>query len=221
MSAARKSPAKPVPLEEQDRDALIALVRELRETVARQDALIARQAEALGASSTSAKPDRAKTNRPVLSPEGTTRIQPGPSAPGSPTTAMATKTGPFAIVFDGGSLGNPGQGYGSFHITAPTGVLAHEQLDFGDRVTNNQAEYRTLIAALERLAADLGGDLSETAVIVNGDSALVVNQVNGDWKVKHPDLAPLHRRAVELLGRFGKSDVRWHRRANSVKVLGH
>jgi len=134
---------------------------------------------------------------------------------------MSSKTGPFAIVFDGGSLGNPGKGYGSFQISAPTGVLAHEKLNFGDRVTNNQAEYRTLIAALERLAADLGGDVAQTAVVVNGDSALVVNQVNGDWKVKHPDLAPLHRRAVELLGAFGKTDVRWHRRSNSVKVLGH
>jgi probable phosphoglycerate mutase len=130
-------------------------------------------------------------------------------------------TAEYAIVFDGGALGNPGKGYGSFQILGADGVVAHERLEYGDRVTNNQAEYRTLIAALERLQALVPGAVSGVAVRVRGDSSLVVNQVNGRWKVKHPDLQPLHRRAVELLRGFGRADVQWHRRDASVRVLGH
>ncbi|CAA9549361.1 MAG: hypothetical protein AVDCRST_MAG49-1636 [uncultured Thermomicrobiales bacterium] len=129
--------------------------------------------------------------------------------------------GTFEIVFDGGALGNPGKGYGSYRIAGPDGVVAHDRLDYGDGITNNQAEYRTLIAALERLAQHVGPDAPATTVAVRGDSNLVVNQVLGRWKVKHPDLQPLHRRAVGLLRAFGRSDVQWHRRDASVRVLGH
>ena len=127
----------------------------------------------------------------------------------------------YRIVFDGGALGNPGKGYGSYQITGPDGVLAHDKLDYPGLVTNNQAEYRTLIAALETLQRHLGTAAPATAVAVNGDSQLVVNQVNGTWKVRHPDLQPLHARAVALLRDFGRAEVVWHRRAASVRVLGH
>ncbi len=128
----------------------------------------------------------------------------------------------YSIVFDGGSLGNPGHGYGSYQIVGPEGVLAHDQLHYdGDRVTNNQAEYLTLIRALERLRRHLGNSIGSTTVVVRGDSSLVINQVCGRWKVKHPDLQPLHRQAVDLLKGFASTDVAWHRRDKSVKVLGH
>jgi len=130
-------------------------------------------------------------------------------------------TGAYRIIFDGGALGNPGKGYGSYQITGPEGVLAHDKLDYPGLVTNNQAEYRTLIGALERLQAHLGTTATSVAVTVNGDSQLVVNQVNGAWKVRHPDLQPLHARAVVLLRGFSRASVVWHRRAASVKVLGH
>jgi len=127
----------------------------------------------------------------------------------------------YEIVFDGGALGNPGKGYGSFQIVGPGGRTVRERLEYGDRVTNNQAEYRTLIAALERVAELAGSGTAAARVRVLGDSSLVVNQVNGAWKVRHPDLRPLHGRAVELLRGFGAVDVRWHRRDASVRVLGH
>ncbi len=50
------------------------------------------------------------------------------------------------LVFDGGSLGNPGKGYGSFHLADRDGYETIERLEFGNNVTNNQAEYRTMIA---------------------------------------------------------------------------
>ena len=140
----------------------------------------------------------------------------------SAVTGNGNSNGTFSIVFDGGSLGNPGHGYGSYQIEGPEGVLAHDKLDYeGDRVTNNQAEYLTLIRALERLRTYLGTNIASARVVVRGDSSLVVNQVCGRWKVKHPDLQPLHRRAVELLRGFATVDVGWHRRDKSVKVLGH
>ncbi len=128
------------------------------------------------------------------------------------------------LVFDGGSLGNPGKGYGSFLLTGDNGFELLQRLDFGDKVTNNQAEYRTFIAGIEAALSHAESTQSSPmsqSIVVKTDSKLVVEQVNGRWKVKHPDLQPLCRRARDLLARFGTSDLSWHPRAESVKLLGH
>jgi len=128
------------------------------------------------------------------------------------------------LVFDGGSLGNPGKGYGSFHLAGSDGFEILERLEFGDNVTNNQAEYRTFIAGIEAAishAESNGTTARSQSISVRTDSKLVVEQVNGRWKVKHPDLQPLCKQARELLARFGSSDLSWHPRAESVKLLGH
>lgn len=130
----------------------------------------------------------------------------------------------YTIVFDGGSKGNPGLGYGSYEVATRTGGRKQKRLEFGDRITNNEAEYLTLIAALEDVAATIerhGRQPSEFGVLVRGDSQLVVQQVLGRWKVRHPNMIPLHARARALLASFGRSDVAWHARANSVRTLGH
>jgi ribonuclease HI len=130
----------------------------------------------------------------------------------------------FHVVFDGGSLGNPGHGYGSYVIQGPGGYRASEKLDFdarGDRVTNNEAEYLTLIAALERLTQDLGEEIGRARVSVRGDSQLVISQLLGAWKVRKEELKPLHYLASVLLNRFGRFDLTWQPRAETVKVLGH
>lgn len=130
----------------------------------------------------------------------------------------------FEIVFDGGSLGNPGHGYGSFAILEGGQDLLLEKVDYahmGNQVTNNQAEYMTLIHALEKLAHLREGKLAETRVIVRGDSLLVLNQVGGKWKVKNEGLRPLHKRAADLVKLFGSHELLWHARSNSVRVLGH
>jgi len=130
----------------------------------------------------------------------------------------------YTVVFDGGSLGNPGRGYGSFKIFGSSGELAHEALSFDDRgirVTNNEAEYLSLIAALEWLSTLLGERAASSEVEVFGDSLLVINQLTGTWKVRKPDLKPLHGAAREFLGRFGRHRLQWHERLNSVSLLGH
>ena len=136
----------------------------------------------------------------------------------------AAKQFDYSIVFDGGSKGNPGWGYGSFEISSRTGASKQKRLEFGDAVTNNEAEYLTLIAALEELAAMIarhGREPSAFSVRVRGDSQLVIQQLLGRWKVKHPNIRPLHERARAQLARFGASDLAWHARANSVRTLGH
>jgi ribonuclease HI len=128
---------------------------------------------------------------------------------------------PYIVVFDGGAIGNPGKGYGSFAVTGPNGFSLQERREYGDNVTNNVAEYRTLIAALERLSERLGDDASSAQVRIRGDSALVINQVNGVWKVKNANLLPLRDEVLRLLSRFDKPVLSWHNRRETVRVLGH
>ena len=127
----------------------------------------------------------------------------------------------YQIVFDGGSKGNPGPGYGSFAIFHSDELVLQEQIELGEWVTNNEAEYRTLVKALERLLTLVGDRRKETRVTIYGDSQLVVNQVNGLWKIKKPELFALRNQVVELLNQVGKAEVKWHSRVHSVAVLGH
>ncbi len=140
---------------------------------------------------------------------------------GTTLRAHNDDSGTFEIVFDGGALGNPGKGYGSYEITSAGGVIRHQREDYGDNVTNNQAEYQTLIEALKWLERDLGAQAATTRVIVNGDSLLVLNQLLGKWKVKNEGLRPLHREAAQLIQKFKDVSLIWHARNNSVKRLGH
>ena len=147
----------------------------------------------------------------------------GEPAAGSPV-ALSTPTTPYVVTFDGGADPNPGKGYGSFHIASPTGQEILERRDFsgsGLLMTNNQAEYRTLIEALRFLRQKLGERAPVEHVRVDGDSQLVINQVQGIWKVRQENLKPLRAEAVSLGTGFGSISYRWHRRDNSVRLLGH
>ncbi|MET8077507.1 bifunctional RNase H/acid phosphatase [Streptomyces sp. NPDC005303] len=94
----------------------------------------------------------------------------------------------FIVETDGGSRGNPGPaGYGSVVLDAATGETLVETYEYLGVVTNNVAEYRGLLAGL-RAAHDLDPSAS---VHVRMDSKLVVEQMSGRWKIKHPDMKPL------------------------------
>lgn len=202
-------------------DDLVDMVGQLRSIIARQQRTIAEQRDELETLRRRAGPAPTKTPpaRTAAASGGSMATANGTDAGAVVATAAAGAD--FTIVFDGGARGNPGQGYGSYQIVSASGLLSHERLEYGDRVTNNQAEYRTLIEALTDLRDRLGRAAAETTVAVRGDSQLVVQQVNGRWKVKHPELQPLHEQARELLKGFRKTDVAWHRRDASVRVLGH
>lgn len=140
-----------------------------------------------------------------------------PRASGNPASAYRK----FEIVFDGGALGNPGKGYGSYEITSEGSVLCHNREEYGDRITNNQAEYMTLIHALRWLANHLGEERATAKVLVHGDSKLVLFQLLKKWKLKNEGLRPLYTEASALLREFFKVDLVWHPRARSVQRLGH
>ncbi|WP_262057828.1 bifunctional RNase H/acid phosphatase [Streptomyces sp. STR69] len=94
----------------------------------------------------------------------------------------------FIVEADGGSRGNPGPaGYGSVVIDATTGETLVEAAEYIGVATNNVAEYRGLIAGL-RAAHTLD---PSAHIHVRMDSKLVVEQMSGRWKIKHPDMKPL------------------------------
>ncbi|MGK5642223.1 bifunctional RNase H/acid phosphatase [Streptomyces sp. URMC 126] len=98
----------------------------------------------------------------------------------------------FVVEADGGSRGNPGPaGYGAVVLDAATGEVVAEAAEYIGTATNNVAEYKGLIAGLEAARA-LDPDAEIT---VRMDSKLVVEQMSGRWKIKHPDMRPLAARA--------------------------
>jgi probable phosphoglycerate mutase len=122
--------------------------------------------------------------------------QGGPGFFDQPEEAVLTTSGRLFIVeADGGSRGNPGPAaYGAVVRDPQTfEVLAAEGLPIG-RATNNVAEYRGLIAGLE-MARDLD---PAAALDVRMDSKLVIEQMAGRWKIKHPDMKPLALQATRL-----------------------
>ncbi|MGW6355346.1 bifunctional RNase H/acid phosphatase [Streptomyces sp. NPDC055092] len=102
----------------------------------------------------------------------------------------------FIVEADGGSRGNPGPaGYGSVVIDAATGETLAEAAEYIGVATNNVAEYRGLVAGL-RAAHALD---PQASVHVRMDSKLVVEQMSGRWKIKHPDMKPLAAEAATVL----------------------
>lgn len=115
------------------------------------------------------------------------------------------------VEADGGSRGNPGPaGYGAVVKDAATGEVLAERQAFLGVVTNNVAEYSGLIAGLAA-AAGLGA----STVDVRMDSKLVVEQMAGRWKVKHPAMQPLNAEARELAAGFSRVNYQWIPRAEN------
>jgi ribonuclease H / adenosylcobalamin/alpha-ribazole phosphatase len=109
------------------------------------------------------------------------------------------------IEADGGSRGNPGPaGYGAVVLSADRSAVLAEAKQAIGRATNNVAEYLGLIAGLD---AAVGLGATEVAVFI--DSKLVVEQMSGRWKVKHPDLIELHARARQVAARFDRIRYTW------------
>ncbi|MFK0153634.1 bifunctional RNase H/acid phosphatase [Streptomyces sp. NPDC090493] len=101
----------------------------------------------------------------------------------------------FIVEADGGSRGNPGPaGYGAVVVDATSGETLAEAAEYLGVVTNNVAEYRGLLAGLRA-----AHDLDPTATVhVRMDSKLVVEQMSGRWKIKHPDMKPLATEASRV-----------------------
>jgi acyl dehydratase/ribonuclease HI len=105
--------------------------------------------------------------------------------------APAEKSGgAFTANIDGAARGNPGPAAYGVVIRRPDGATQESLGKYIGRHTNNVAEYYALIAALDYAAAQ-----GIRRLRVYSDSQLIVNQIKGLYKVKHPGLRPLHERA--------------------------
>jgi ribonuclease HI len=108
----------------------------------------------------------------------------------------------LTVHVDGGARGNPGPAAAAAVVTDEDGTVLDEASVLLGRTTNNVAEYRGLLLGLERARA-----LGATEVEVVNDSELVAHQVNGRYKVRHPDMKPLHAEALAALEGFGAWSV--------------
>ncbi len=125
---------------------------------------------------------------------------PGADEREDPQARRRTTDAESVIAYiDGGARGNPGPaGYG-VRIETPDGALVDEIAESIGVATNNVAEYRGLIAALEWTLTH-----GCRAVHVRSDSLLLVQQMLGRYKVKHPGLQPLHAKARLLAHEIGR-----------------
>lgn len=135
----------------------------------------------------------------------------------------------IAVVFDGGGHLGPAYGpiFGSYRITmGDEELFLAEGLDLG-MGTSNDAEFVTLIAALEKtldLCAEDGIGSKRVELHAFGDSQLVVRALvtfRRPSKIKAPNLKPLRDEAKGLSEQFGAFDIFWQPREKSVEVLGH
>jgi ribonuclease HI len=119
----------------------------------------------------------------------------------------------MAIVayIDGGARGNPGPaGYG-VRIEDEQGQLVNEFHGYLGSSTNNVAEYNALVAAL-RYAQENGF----REMRVKSDSELLVKQMNGEYRVKHPGLQPLHQQARALAAKLDRVSYEHVRREQNA-----
>jgi ribonuclease HI len=119
---------------------------------------------------------------------------------------------PIILEFDGGSRGNPGPaGIGVVlraHDSTPLVTLGR----FIGNATSNVAEYTALVTGLEK-ALELGA----TRLLVRGDSELIIRQMTGQYRVKHPVLKPLHHDAQALVARF--TEVKFDHNLREKNIL--
>jgi ribonuclease HI len=111
---------------------------------------------------------------------------------------------------DGASRGNPGLAAVGVVIEDEQGVRLRTFHRFIGRATNNEAEYQALIDGLKAVA-----EWKPDRLEVYLDSKLVVEQINGTYRVKKAELQPFFKQVKELLGAFDEVDIKHVERENN------
>jgi ribonuclease HI len=114
---------------------------------------------------------------------------------------------------DGGSRGNPGPAGFGVRIEDHRGGLIAEFHGSLGIATNNVAEYKGLLAALAFLVHG-----RHHVALIRSDSELLIKQMRGEYRVKHPGLVPLHREALALASRLHAVAYEHIRRAQNSKA---
>jgi ribonuclease HI len=116
----------------------------------------------------------------------------------------------FTLFCDGASRGNPGPGAYGFVLLEGENIISQEGQVLGI-VTNNVAEYKGLIAGLERCLS-----LKVSEITVKSDSELLVRQMNGAYQVKAAPLVELFNQAQALVQKFKKAEILHVRREENT-----
>lgn len=123
----------------------------------------------------------------------------------------------LTVNVDGGARGNPGPAAVGVVVRGPDGGVLEEHSERIGKATNNVAEYRALLAGIERAVAH-----GATELELIGDSELVVRQVEGRYKVKDATLRELHDEAKRALAGFDRwkvSHVKRERNAGADRLV--
>jgi ribonuclease HI len=118
-------------------------------------------------------------------------------------SAGAGRARRLIVNFDGGARGNPGPAAIAIVVSSPDGEVLEQRGEAIGMATNNVAEYRALLLAVERARA-----LGAAAVELVGDSELIARQVRGEYKVKDAGLRPLHAAVLEALRGIDRWSIR-------------
>jgi ribonuclease HI len=116
----------------------------------------------------------------------------------------------LGIYIDGASKGNPGPAGIGVVIVNDERVIKNISSYIG-KATNNIAEYTALIYALEEALI-----LKAKSLEVKSDSQLLCCQINGEYKVKHPNLLPLYERAKHLIKAFNEFSIKYIPREENI-----
>lgn len=133
------------------------------------------------------------------------------------------------LIFDGGNGGHlSNKGYGSFKLYDKKGGMLLQHIDRYEfptnlqPMTNNEAEYNTLLLALKWIHDNIDDPASIFGpLLIEGDSELVRQQVLGNWQIKKKHLQPLRDQIVNLLGIHNTYTYIHVPREEIVAALGH
>ncbi len=117
-----------------------------------------------------------------------------PATPGSQFT--------YSLYTDGASRGNPGEAGAGIILKNSSGRTVRRMRKYLGSMTNNQAEYNALLLGLN--LARMSGVKNLSVYL---DSELIVRQVNGEYRVKNPEIKPLYRKVLQMLQEFDKINI--------------
>jgi ribonuclease HI len=116
----------------------------------------------------------------------------------------------YILYTDGAARGNPGPAGAGAYICTEDGTAVAEIAEYLGETTNNVAEYKGLLFGLGKLV-----ELGAKDVEIRADSELMVKQLNGEYRVKHPNLIPLYREALGLLRKIPSVTINHVRREHN------
>jgi len=115
------------------------------------------------------------------------------------------------VYTDGASRGNPGEAAAAYVFATEAGAVVETDGTYLGETTNNRAEYEAVKLALEEAVSVHRGP-----VVLHSDSQLVINQLDGDWRVKSENIVPLYDDVLSLTNRYDELEFRYVPRDNDM-----